>query len=194
MNYKKYQASRDLAWRILIDEKICELPISISKICHSLGIVIKYYNPADGNDGCSFIVDGTPTIFISRNISNSRKRFTAAHELGHILLGHAGRYKLVNREPSPHDNPVEQSANVFASRLLAPACVLWGLGITNAQQIADVCNISKQSAEFRMKRLQELYDREKDFMLKYGRSCFLLSPSELTVYRQFTEYISKNRL
>lgn len=184
MNYKKYQASRDLAWRILIDEKICELPISISKICHSLGIVIKYYNPADGNDGCSFIVDGTPTIFISRNISNSRKRFTAAHELGHILLGHAGRYKLVNREPSPHDNPVEQSANVFASRLLAPACVLWGCNVHTAEDISKLCDISMQSAVFRMERMEQLYKR----------NMFLTSPLERAVYNQFESYIKSHRL
>lgn len=184
MNYKKYQASRDLAWRILLDEKICELPISVSKICRSLGIVIKYYNPPNNDDGCSFIINGTPTIFVNENISLNRKRFTAAHELGHILLGHTGRYKLVNREPGPNDNPIEQAANVFASRLLAPACVLWGCNVNSSADISKLCGISMQSAGFRMARMGELYKRDM----------FLTSPLEREVYAQFEEYIESHKL
>ncbi len=51
-----------------------------------------------------------------------------AHELGHCLM-HNGN-GLYNHEPSETDNPIEQEANVFASRILAPACVLWGIGVT----------------------------------------------------------------
>lgn len=70
--------------------------------------------------GMSFMLNRRPVIFVSSNVSRARQRFTTAHELGHILLGHVGRYKLVNREPDPRDTPIEQAANVFASRLLAP--------------------------------------------------------------------------
>ena len=121
-----------------------------------------------------------------------RQRFTVAHELGHCLL-HKGN-GLYNREPSENDNPVEQEANVFASRILAPACVLWGIGVTSAKQISDICNISTQSAEFRWERLQELYDREQQFILKYGKSCFLQSPLERMVYNQFRDFIRKYSL
>ncbi len=184
MNYKNYQASRDLAWRILIDEKICELPISISKLCRSLGIVVKYYIPINDDDGCSFIIDGVPTMFINQNVSINRKRFTAAHELGHILLKHTGRYKLVNREPAPNDNPIEQAANVFASRLLAPACVLWGCDVRSAEDISELCGISIQAARFRMARMEQLYKR----------NMFLSSPLERAVYAQFEDYINAHRL
>lgn len=184
MNYKGYKVSRDLAWRILLNEKICELPVSVSKICRSLGIVIKYYNPPDGEDGCSFIINGTPTIFVNQNTNLGRKRFTAAHELGHILLGHTGRYKLVNREPGPSDNPIEQAANVFASRLLAPACVLWGCNAKTSEDISQLCGISKQSAGFRMARMEQLYKR----------NMFLASPIERAVYAQFKEYIESHKL
>ena len=121
-----------------------------------------------------------------------RQRFTIAHELGHILL-HGGN-GLYNREPSESDNPIEQEANIFASRLLAPACVLWGLGVTSAQQISELCNISLQSAEFRMRRMNELYEREKRFLNMYNKSCFLISELERKVYRQFSEYIQQNHL
>lgn len=40
--------------------------------------------------------------------NRQRKRFTVAHELGHIMLGHVGHYELINREILPNDNPIEQ--------------------------------------------------------------------------------------
>lgn len=167
MDYKKYKKSRDAAWQILIDLKISALPVSVTKICRELNIEVKLYEPKDENDGFSYIKDGKAYIFISKYSSVQRQRFTAAHELGHLILGSD-----------------EQEANVFASRLLAPACVLWGLGVMDAQQIAELCDISLQAAEFRMKRMQELYARDK----------FLISPLEQKVYKQFDSYIKLHKI
>lgn len=126
MNYKEYQNARDAVWRLLIDLRISELPVNTVKVCAELEIKLHYYEPTDESDGMSCYINGMPHIYVSSEVSPERRRFTIAHELGHIILGHVGKYELVNREPSPGDNPVEQAANVFASRLLSPACVLWG--------------------------------------------------------------------
>ena len=131
------------------------------------------------NDGYSTIINGQPMIFVSDQCIPTRQRFTAAHELGHILLGHVGRYQLVNREPDPKDNPIEQAANVFASRLLAPACVLWALRARTPEEIADLCQISHQAAAFRAERMALLYERNK----------FLSSPLERAVHQQFSDFI-----
>lgn len=184
MNYKDYQNSRDAAWRLLIDLKAGELPIRPGAMCRALGIAVKYYTPEDGNDGMSFLNDGVPTILVSSVAPLQRQRFTAAHELGHIILGHVGRYALVNREPSTQDDPVEREANVFASRLLAPACVLWGCNARTAEEIATLCDISLQAARFRAERMAVLYRRDK----------FLTSPLEREVYRQFADYIAGHKL
>lgn len=183
MNYKDYQNARDAAWKLLIDTGVKELPIKVSQICKTLGIQVRLYVPEDGNDGMSFMLNRRPVIFVSSNVSRARQRFTTAHELGHILLGHVGRYELVNREPDPGDNPIEQAANVFASRLLAPACVLWGCGAWTPKDIMELCDISRQAAEFRAARMEELNRRNK----------FLTSPLERTVYEQFADYIAAHK-
>lgn len=201
MDYKKYQKSRDLSWQILLDHDITCLPVKVSGICKVLHFNVVSYakgaelftrldlqNNANNSDGFTF----QNIIFYNDQCSIPRQRFTIAHELGHILL-HGGN-GLYNREPSESDNPIEQEANIFASRLLAPACVLWGLGVTSAQQISELCNISLQSAEFRMRRMNELYEREKRFLNMYNKSCFLISELERKVYRQFSEYIQQNHL
>lgn len=184
MLYNEYKVSRDLAWKILINEHITALPVSVSSICKNMGIKIKLYEPEDGNSGFSTLMNGQAIIAVSRMDRPERQRFTAAHELGHILLGHVGKYKLVNREPSASDDPIEQAANIFASRLLAPACVLWGCGCKTAEEISQLCCISQQAAEFRAERMRILYERD----------AFLKSPLERRVYENFREYIEQNKL
>lgn len=184
MNYREYQDARDAAWRLLIDANIQELPVKVTPLSRQLGIQVKLFRPEDGNDGKCFMLDGQPVILVSDQVPPARQRFTAAHELGHILLGHVGKYQLVNREPDPKDNPIEQAANVFASRLLAPACVLWGCGAKTPEEIMRLCGISLQAARFRAERLEELHRRSR----------FLSSPLERKVYMQFQAYIQKNRL
>lgn len=183
MNYRSYQKSRDLAWQILLQEGVRELPVPIVGLCRQMGIRVQHFTPTDRNDGYSAIIDGEPRIFVSDSCSVGRKRFTIAHELGHILLGHVGRAGLVNREPDPGDNPIEQEANVFASRLLAPACVLWALDLREPEEIAAVCRISYQAARFRAERMALLYERDR----------FLTSPMERRVYEQFGDFIARKK-
>lgn len=180
MHYREYQNSRDLAWQILIQENVTQLPVMVGQLCRGMGIRLRYFRPDGRSDGYSTIINGQPVIFVSEECSHERQRFTAAHELGHILLGHVGKYELVNREPEPGDNPIEQAANVFASRLLAPACVLWALNARTPEEIAALCQISHQAAAFRAERMAILYQR----------NMFLTSQLEQQVYKQFSEFIS----
>lgn len=181
MEYSDYQKARDLAWQILRREKICALPVDVVEICRRLGIKVLEHAELDpgAGDGLSCLLGGVPYIFIRLGQSRRRCRFTVAHELGHILLGHVGKYQLVNREPSPHDDPVEQAANIFAARILAPACVLWGCKVSSAAEIAALCDISPTAARYRWERMQILLERGK----------FLTSDIERKVYRQFKGYI-----
>lgn len=197
MNYDDYKESRILTWRILIDRNITALPISIDDICRAYKIRLQGYSQAHSlldsmglcdicNETDGFTI-GSMIFYDDNNCSLARQRFTVAHELGHLILGHTG--SLYNRDPNPMDDPKETAANVFASRLLSPACVLWGCGVTNAEQIVKLCNISHQAAWFRMMRLQKLYDREQLFIREHGHSCFLMHPLERQVFEQFTVYI-----
>lgn len=186
MDYKNYKFARDLAWKILIHEQICALPVPMFQLCKQMGIAVKYDDGqlAEGSSGMAVKKCLKYVVIVRRDESPQRQRFTVAHELGHILAGDVGRFKLVNREPSMQDNPVETQANVFASRLLAPACVLWGVGAKSAEDIAKLCDISETAAAFRWQRMQ----------LLYARGIFLTSPLERQVFEQFKEYIDAHKL
>ena len=181
MNYRLYKGSRDLAWRVLLRENVRELPVDVLELCQRMRIDVREYGDElpDRGDGFSCIVKGKAFIFVRKGQNRQRCRFTIAHELGHILLGHVDKFELVNREPSPEDNEIEQQANIFASRLLAPACVLWGCNVQSPEEIMRLCDISHQAAQFRFSRMKVLYERQK----------FLTSPLEKKVYKQFKPFI-----
>ncbi|NLK37961.1 MAG: ImmA/IrrE family metallo-endopeptidase [Epulopiscium sp.] len=87
--------------------------------------------------------------------------------------------KFRNSEYDNQDDICEFQANIFARDLLAPACVLKELRITTVEQIMKLCNISRVSAELRLKRMHELYKRR----------AFYTSPLERAVLKQFQPFI-----
>ena len=198
MNYKNYQNARDASWRILLDCGVNRLPIDLNVICHKLKIRLFSYHAAARiieranlgeavrrTDGLTFYWRKTPVVLFDGTVLPQRARFTIAHEIGHIVLNHVepGAVTAVNREPSPGDSAEETAANQFAARLLAPACVLWGLNIHTPEEIVNLCHISMTAAEFRAKRMEELYRRDR----------FLTSPLEQELYLEFRPFIAAHR-
>lgn len=85
----------------------------IISLLESHGIIIYEIDAYEKFDAVSFITfKGFPTIILNKNFSNDRKRFTIAHELGHILLH--------NHFPISSYRDKEAEANEFASEFLMP--------------------------------------------------------------------------
>jgi Zn-dependent peptidase ImmA (M78 family) len=79
-----------------------------------------------------------------------RQRFTVAHELGHILLGHNNRSRVIDYNSKDTN---EQQANIFASELLAPLQMLkkecsFSESLTS---LADKFLVSKDMMQWRLK-------------------------------------------
>ena len=195
MLYSNYKTARDKAWQILIDCKVDKLPVSTAALCEHYGWVLADYQEgkaaidllglsslAERTDGFCAVTDHFTYIFYNSGLPVGRQRFTVAHEIGHLVLGHVGRGRVttINREPSPQDSQEETQANQFAARLLAPACVLHELGAVTPEAIQQACGLSRQAAEFRAARMQELERRNR----------YYTSPLERQVVEQFRSYIS----
>jgi len=92
----------------------------VREICNYLeinGIIVVELDAIDKFDGVSFVTDkGYPVIVLNKNFSNDRKRFTIAHELGHLLMHSVDNPAI----PSNRENNLENEANVFASEFLMP--------------------------------------------------------------------------
>lgn len=192
MNYGVYQNIRDSAWQCLIDAQIEEMPVSVVKIARHFGVNIvknsvhNWLKPSQS--GISFVTEsGDWVIVYDDSDSIGRRRFTVAHELGHILLGHPLREGAQHTRTFNKTRPkIESEADMFAARVLSPACVLWALDMHTAWDIADLCGISYTAAQVRADRMKILYARKK----------FLKSPLERQVYDAFQPWIEqyKSRL
>lgn len=184
INYGKYKNVRNAAWQVLIDYNVNKLPIKVTDIVKKSNI--KLLNNSDckflknNQLGVSIHIDNDWYIIIDDTMKIERIRFTIAHELGHIFLGHES---LLHRTPNSIfiEKPEEETeADMFAARLLAPACVLWGLDLHTPEEIAKVCNISYTAAIYRANRMEILYKR----------NMFLTSNLEKQVYSNFSEFIN----
>ncbi len=198
MSYTHYKSARDAAWGVLIECGVSSLPVRPSEICrHYHWILSDYHNGARSiellglsglmkkTDGFCTITRNYTYIFFDGSLPTGRQRFTVAHEIGHLVLGHVGPgvATVENREPTGSEREEERQANQFAARLLAPACVLHEIGAISPDAIQELCGISWQAAQFRSERMQELERRGK----------FYLSPQERQVAQQFASYIASVR-
>ena len=169
--YEHYKIARNKAWECLIETNTNTFPISLNRI-------IKYYklNFVLFEDNIKEAFTKNNIIHINKTLPKTRGRFTIAHELGHILLKHN------NLEHSTHTNIglEEYQANIFARCLLMPAIVLKEINCIEPQDIANICNVSLQSAVYRSERMKELLKRNK----------FNLSPLERQVYNNFKNFIN----
>ena len=211
-SYSDYKEARNKAWELIFKYEINRLPVEVKQLFGKMDLLC--YSYEDGkelieryklraytvNEGFSCVIKNRYVIFYDETIRpHTRKRFTVAHELGHIVLGHVRHDSVACRdgvtlwnmgnqtEPAPE----ETAANVFASRLLAPACVLHALDIHTAGEIAGLCGLSNTAAEARAKRMAELYAREREWLHTKGYSCFGVSPQERRALAQFGKFIAE---
>jgi Zn-dependent peptidase ImmA (M78 family) len=141
--------------------------VSVTELLEDAGVVVV---PIDfGTDlinGISTpLSDHAPSlIFINRNLTGDRQRFTLAHELGHLVMHfHTNRF-------APED--LEGEADQFASELLAPGADIRGhlqgrLNLESAARLKQAWGISIQTVIRRARDLGCITDsRYKSFMMQ----------------------------
>lgn len=191
MIYGKYRYARNSAWQCLIDYNVTSLPVNVVSIAKKAGIKVienrkvnNLFNKLSPDEsGKSIIENDKWHIIFNETESKCRCKFTVAHELGHIVLGHKLKNGHHARTFDLSKPETETEADIFASRLLAPACVLWALDLHTPEEIAKICDISNKAAKIRAERMNILYERNK----------FLTSPLQKQVYENFKEFINRQK-
>lgn len=140
-------------------------PFDPLKIARAAGVevYVTTFKPEDGEDvsGSVVILNSEPVIYVARDHPLVRQRFTIAHELGHIALGH-----LAGKEGELVDNAKrlrsatwdieERAANGFAAELLMPG--QWvkeavSAGIRSIPELATLFGVSNQAISIRLENL-----------------------------------------
>ena len=187
MNYGKYKGARNASWRCIIDYNINALPVMVTDIINHTDNIRLFKDSnvnklKTGESGKTYYHDNIFDIVYNDAESSRRCRFTIAHELGHIFLGHLLISTTAYRTFKITDDN-ESAANVFARDLLAPACVLHELQVLKAADIAKLCNISLEAATYREQRIKELE----------RRNAWYMHPLERQVYKQFEAFINSKK-
>lgn len=128
-------------------------PVDVWAIANRLGVVIQEVEPI----GWSGAVDSRTLparIFLDRKDAPTRKRFTIAHELGHLMVHEPGQaYRDLDFRG--HDRK-EMEANQFAAELLMPK---WMLSIAlestggSVQRLARLFQVSSDATTVRLGNL-----------------------------------------
>ncbi len=94
---------------------------------------------------------------------NDRIRFTIAHEIGHIRIGHMNKqYTQFTRYAyNKMTDPIEQEAESFAGELLRPPLLLSLVNAEAPHLIQSICNISHTAAEVGSRKVTKLKQQSR---------------------------------
>jgi len=183
------------AWEIIKKEGFSKLPIDplsiiknknirlltfdqFSKLSgHSLADIIHEYDP----DGFTAFDRHTDQFMIcyNNNVHERRQRWTLMHELSHIYLNHINSKQPVLKRSSAEKSHLDILADNLTARLLCPTVILHMCCVSSAEEIEELCQISKQAAQIRWEHLQ--------IVRKHNR--FLNIPAEREIIAQFAPWI-----
>nr|WP_303330413.1 ImmA/IrrE family metallo-endopeptidase [Bacteroides acidifaciens] len=133
----------------------------IENICNFLernGIPIFFWDcECDEFDGVSLITDrGNHLIILNKNMSNDRKRFSLAHELGHIIMHQCYDFFI------PEVRNKEKEANRFAAEFIMPSQGIKGslmnIKFSNLPTLKAYWLTSMASIIYRAKTLGQIDD------------------------------------
>lgn len=137
--------------RILGHEDV--VPVPVERIVEQLGIAL--LDAEIDSDGILKIEKETAQIIVNNDVSNVRRRFTIAHELAHLCLGHI-KEGTIHRDESIFANvPRERAANQFAARLLMPEHIvrITAVEANSLDELASFFHVSKPAMNFRLAEL-----------------------------------------
>lgn len=93
--------------------------VNVIDLLEEHGIKVMEIDAPSSFDGLSSMVNGVyPVVILNKNFSSERKRFTALHELGHLIF---------NFSESVSEKEEESLCNLFASEMLVPEVVFKNL-------------------------------------------------------------------
>lgn len=143
--------ARDAARTLLKKLSIDSPPVLLRDVASQIpNLYIDGAELDDSLSGVQITYEGKPFIRYNKGHSVKRSRFTVAHEIGHLVLGHTS-----NCNNTRYDNPTnvyETEANQFAAELLMPLTILRKeiQPQDTAETLAKKFWVSKESMNWRL--------------------------------------------
>jgi len=152
-NKPRVGLSRNLARKLLVDVGIKKPPILIRDIVDHLkkdrDLSVYSWSLGNNTDGIQITEGEKATIGYNNSQHPHRQRFTVAHEIGHLLLGHTGKNLILDLNSKKSE---EVEANQFAAELLMPLDMIKKdlQNKRNPKDIAKIYNVSEEAVWWRL--------------------------------------------
>lgn len=137
-----------------------QIPVDVDAIAEQVGVRVRYAPYLEGGrdiSGRFDMINGQAICSVRTTDTETRQRFTLAHELGHFVLGHGGGFRDNEISLSGHFDYREVEANAFAAELLMPKIAVDHLiekeNIKNVDELAEWFNVSSQAMHYRLLNL-----------------------------------------
>ncbi|MEK7571657.1 MAG: ImmA/IrrE family metallo-endopeptidase [Patescibacteria group bacterium] len=151
-------AAKELLTSVYSDNEHISLPVDLAKILENYNINLVYVKFKDKGISGAFDKEKN-TIYVNTDDSFTRKSFTIAHELGHLIL-HKDKpreffYRLEIAQIAEEDREEDIEANLFAASLLMPESLIkkyWEL-TKDIDKLATIFGASVPAVYFRLKNL-----------------------------------------
>ncbi|MBB6497302.1 ImmA/IrrE family metallo-endopeptidase [Methanococcus maripaludis] len=141
------------------------IPMNITNLLTALGIGYHEINFREEDmdiSGCICLRNNKLVILINQPEPEPRKRFTTAHEIGHLILHrNEAQSNFFEIRGGPY-NGREQEADTFAAELLMPEELVreryFRLKNPSADDLANIFNVSRPAMELRLIELSLKYE------------------------------------
>jgi Zn-dependent peptidase ImmA (M78 family) len=146
----------------IVGSFLVSAPVDVTGIAEALGVAVEFSYDLD--EGIAGSIERTSSnrflIKVNADHSETRKRFTLAHEIAHYILhrdliGDGITDDAMYRSGQP--SHVETEANQYAAGILMPAQLIkdqWRRGVKSYVEMANKFGVSSKAAEIRMKELR----------------------------------------
>lgn len=101
-----------------------EPPVPVQGIARTLGVTVLQATNFGSLEGALHFPEGRPVLYVNSGHSPTKKRFTIAHELGHLLMHDEKLFRELSYTGEFSNRPEEKQANAFAANLLLPLQIL----------------------------------------------------------------------
>lgn len=158
---------RELANRLREDWQLGYDAIgNVQDVLEAHGIKVICTEAPKGFDGVSGIVNGCDYVVVLNKLQEhvERRRFTALHELGHLLFENRFSPQLTLREK-------EKLCDAFASEMLLPSCVL-----------ESVFRHNEKISTFEVRQLQAVYGISFDAIMHKLKELAIISENKYKTY------------
>jgi len=146
----------------LFTEAGLELPVDLRELLSWRGLRLEF---EDGwpNSLCARLYASERLVVVNGRHARVRQRFSIAHELGHLHLGHEdvdinhGIEAIFGDEDESYDKvqgDLEREANAFAAELLMPKVWITGQKVSSTENLVSLirscCDVSEPAAWYRI--------------------------------------------